>query len=400
MNRLIRSLLGLLLLLTPLCALTAMADVTECDRLASHPADPDKVLPGLERSQIDLPRAEVACRAAIAADPRAARAKYQLGRVLFYARHTEDALAQLERAASLGYRQAIFVLGYVYFDGTQVARDDCRAAALWQRSIGLDHPWTGYYLVNGWLDGRFSSCNIKLSDADLARYFALSREHLSVAASEGRVETLGDRLARHAMSARLAAAPPAAIVPFDPAKYSQIPTECDRRASHPDDPYHVAPGFEKAQIDLPRAVEACQAAVGADPRNPRLNYLLGRVLGYSGRGAEGIANRQAAVDADYPQALFVVGYITLFGMNQQPQDTCRGGELIRRSALQNRLAGQLGFPQYVLAGKFNDCPKLRQDPVEMLGFIKAARAQIKGEYYQNLLADMLDSQLVLLEGKK
>ena len=146
------------------------------------------------------------------------------------------------------------------------------------------------------------------------------------------------------------------------------------------------------EIDLPKAIEACRAAVAADPKNPRLNYLLGRVLGYSGRGAEGIANRQVAVDADYPQALFVIGYITLFGLNQQPQDTCKGAELIRRSALQERLAGQLGFPHYVLAGMFDACP-VRKDRQEMLGFVAAARRQIKGDYYQSVLADRLEADL-------
>jgi TPR repeat protein len=396
MNRILHGSLALLLLATLCATSVAHAEISECDRLASHPEDPDKVLPGLHRPQMDLLRAEAACRAAVAADPRSGRALYQLGRVLFYGRHTDESLTTLEKAVAVGYRQAIFVLGYVYFDGTQAPRDDCRAAALWQRSVGLDHPWTGYYLVSGWLDGRFEKCDIKLSEADIERYFEFSRDHLSVGASEGRIEALEARLARRRAAAKLATAPAAAVVLFDPAKYSQTVTECDRLASHPEDPYAVAPGLEKPQIDLPRAIEACRTAVRTDPRNPRLNYLLGRVLGYSGRGAEGIANRQAAVDADYPQALFVIGYITLFGMNQQPQDTCRGGELIRRSALQNRLAGQLGFPRYVLDGKFKECPNLRQDPVEMLSFIKAARAQIKGDYYQTLLADMLEAQLSAL----
>ncbi len=188
------------------------------------------------------------------------------------------------------------------------------------------------------------------------------------------------------------AAADAPVVRFDPSKYSQQVTECDRLASHGEDPYHVAPGRERPDMDLPKAIEACRAAVKADPKNPRLNYLLGRVLGYSGRGAEGLANRQAAVDADYPQSLFVIGYITLFGLNQQPQDTCKAGELLRRSAQQERVAGQLGFPRYVLEGKFDACP-VRKDKQEMLGFIAAARKQFKGDYYQGLLADMLEEDI-------
>jgi len=180
--------------------------------------------------------------------------------------------------------------------------------------------------------------------------------------------------------------------PFDPSRYSQEVTECDRLASHPDDPHRVSVGLERPQIDLPKAIEACKAAVARDPGNPRLNYLLGRTLGYSGRGAEGLGNRKVAVDADYPQALFVIGYMSLTGMNQQPKDVCVGAELIRRSALQGRIAGQLGFPRYVLSGLFDACP-VRKDKAEMLGFVAAARKQSKGDYYQGLLADMLEDDL-------
>ena len=36
--------------------------------------------------------------------------------------------------------------------------------------------------------------------------------------------------------------------PFDPSKYSQAVTDCDRLAAHPDDPYHVAPGIEVGPV--------------------------------------------------------------------------------------------------------------------------------------------------------
>ena len=93
-------------------SMPARAEITDCDRLASHPSDPDKVLPGFERKDIDLPKAEATCRAVIAADDRRARAHYLLGRVLFYQKKTPAAILELERSAALGYRQAIFVLGH------------------------------------------------------------------------------------------------------------------------------------------------------------------------------------------------------------------------------------------------------------------------------------------------
>lgn len=183
-----------------------------------------------------------------------------------------------------------------------------------------------------------------------------------------------------------------AVQPFDPSRYSQQPTECDRLASHPDDPNRVAEGRERRDIDLPKAIAACEAAVRADPKNPRLNYQLARVYGYAGQGEKSLPYRRAATEADYPQALFVVGYITLLGMNKQPQDTCGAAELIRRSAHQGRLAGQLGFVHYVVTGRFDACP-VQKDAVEMQGFLDAAKKQIGGDYYQSLLVEQLERQL-------
>lgn len=184
----------------------------------------------------------------------------------------------------------------------------------------------------------------------------------------------------------------ATAAPFDPKAYSQDVTECDRLASHPEDPFHVAPGRSRDQIDLPAAIAACEAAVKADPKNPRLNYQLARVYGYSGVGEKAIPYRAVAADADYPQALFVVGYLHLLGLNKQPQDTCRAGELIRRSAQQDRLAGQVGFVRWTLEGRFDGCPVPR-DPAEMLGFLEAAKKQAGSDFYKGLLIGMLEDQV-------
>ena len=179
---------------------------------------------------------------------------------------------------------------------------------------------------------------------------------------------------------------------FDPAKYSQQVTECDRLASHPEDPFRVAPGLDRAAIDLPAAIAACELAVDDDPGNPRLRYQLARVYGYSGVGRKAVPHRAAAVAADYPQALFVVGFLHLYGVNEQPQDTCRAAELIRRSALQGRLAGQVGFVRWALDGTFDGCP-VRRDAEEMRTFLSAARAQAGGDFYKGLLVDVLEEQL-------
>jgi hypothetical protein len=169
-------------------------------------------------------------------------------------------------------------------------------------------------------------------------------------------------------------------------------TECDRLAAHPSDPDKIAPGVAQKDVDLPTAIAACQAAVKADPDNGRLNYQLARSLGYAGRGKEAGPYRDAAVKADYPQALFVVGYVHLLGLNDAEKDACKAGDLIRRSALKGRQAGLVGFPHWALQGAFKDCP-VQQDKTEMAGFLKQAMAQADGDFYQTILIESLEARL-------
>jgi hypothetical protein len=181
---------------------------------------------------------------------------------------------------------------------------------------------------------------------------------------------------------------------FDPSPYSQKVTDCDQRASHEDDPFKVAPGRERPQIDLPAAIEACAADLQRDPGNPRLLYLMARVLTYSGRVGEALPIIEKSASLKYPQSLFVTGYLYLDGAYQAPKNACRAGELIRESAVYGRLAGQVGFPKYVLDGRFKDCP-VKQDPEELAGFLVAAKAT-RPEYYTDLLVDVLQKEVAAL----
>jgi TPR repeat protein len=177
---------------------------------------------------------------------------------------------------------------------------------------------------------------------------------------------------------------------FDPSKYSQVPTACDVLASHPDDPNRVAPGRERAEIakDFPGAIAACRSAVERDPGNPRLQYQLARVLGYSGQGGLAMPHRAKAVEGRYPQALFVVGFLYLTGQNENPKDPCRAGELIRESAIEGRIAGQIGFPRYAMQGLFDGCD-VKVERAEMLGFLDAAAKQVAGDYYRTMLVELV-----------
>lgn len=189
------------------------------------------------------------------------------------------------------------------------------------------------------------------------------------------------------------AAEPAASSPkkFDATRFSQTLTQCDRMASHGDDPFHVAPGLEKADMDLPAAIVACQSDVQKDPGNPRLLYQLGRSLAYSGRGTEGIPYVVKSAALGYPQAMFVGGYLYLEGIYSAPKNACKAAAMIHESAQYGRMAGQVGFPAWYLAGRFKGCD-VRQDPAEMISFLEAAKAT-KPEFYHQLLIEDLLRQL-------
>jgi hypothetical protein len=181
---------------------------------------------------------------------------------------------------------------------------------------------------------------------------------------------------------------PYEIRTFDRSAYNQSVTNCDRLAAHPSDPDAVAPGVAQANVKLSKATRACEEAVRRDPENPRLRYQLARTYGYQNRGADAAPHRIAAVNAGYPQSLFVMGYVHVLGQ-AAPKDVCLGAELIRLSAFAGRFAGQVGFPAYVLDGTFKGCP-VTVSKAELVGFLDAAKTNRQGsDFYARLLVDSL-----------
>jgi TPR repeat protein len=185
-----------LLLMGIVCSASAGA-VTDCDRLAGHKLDPDGVVAGVSRSAMDMAAAEKACRAAVAAYPAHARSNYQLGRVLYYDGRAEESLPYLRRSAEAGYPQAIFVLGYIQTIEDGVPEDVCAAAELWQQSAALDHPWTAVFLITGYLEGQFESCELELTTAQIDHLEGVALGNIPYADSEGRVEAMQALLKKH-----------------------------------------------------------------------------------------------------------------------------------------------------------------------------------------------------------
>lgn len=183
------------------------------------------------------------------------------------------------------------------------------------------------------------------------------------------------------------------IKTYDRTDWSREITDCDRLAAHPNDSERVTDGIARPDIDLEAAASACREAIEQDPDNPRLNYQLARVYGYSGRHEESDPYRIKALNAGYPQSLFVIGYIRLEDWDGRGKDVCYGGELIRRSAVAGRYAGLVGFPHYALNGLFDECGDYPVvDRAELTRFVMQAEENAS-DYYQRLLVAELKSRL-------
>lgn len=177
---------------------------------------------------------------------------------------------------------------------------------------------------------------------------------------------------------------------WDASPWSQEVTPCDLAAAHGADPDAIAPGVSQDGMDLAQAAEACEAAVAADPDNPRLRYQLARVYVYSGHPDKAEPHWEVPLAAEYPQALFVRGYMLVLASDAGSPDACTAEGLLRRSAQYGRLAAQIGYARYALDGKFDGCDPA-VGPAALQSFLAAALAS-GSDYYRSMLIAMLQTE--------
>lgn len=88
--------------------------VKECDILAAHPDDPERMAEGVPDDRIVPRLAAQACEAAMKEDGKDPRFAFQLGRALLAAGKKKDAFPHLQKAANAGYAAALAYLGDAY----------------------------------------------------------------------------------------------------------------------------------------------------------------------------------------------------------------------------------------------------------------------------------------------
>lgn len=150
--------------------------VTECDRLASHGSDPERVAPGVSQSSMRKAAAIAACLADTDVQPENRRLRYLLGRAYFYSGRADDAMPHLIFSAEAGHRQSQFVLGYIYGGGLQgVEQDLCKTEALWLRSARQGRFAALVSYPHHVVRGRFDACDVGASVDEMAGFLETAK---------------------------------------------------------------------------------------------------------------------------------------------------------------------------------------------------------------------------------
>lgn len=110
--------------------------VTDCDRLAANPEDPQhqRSVAGVLINQIDIVPAQKACDDAMRQYPNVVRFIYQAGRIAAAQKDYERARQLYEKAATDGEAGSMNNLGILFLNGQGVAKDLAEARDWYQRA--------------------------------------------------------------------------------------------------------------------------------------------------------------------------------------------------------------------------------------------------------------------------
>lgn len=141
-----------------LCLLLWPAQATdmtlhECDRIAAHPHDGEKVAAGVEWEWLDAELALPACETAVKDAPGVLRFQFQLARALNKAGRLEEAFRLYSELAGNGYVAAMASLGAMYEEGHGVSRNYAEALKWYRRGVekgdALAQVGLGYLYLDG-----------------------------------------------------------------------------------------------------------------------------------------------------------------------------------------------------------------------------------------------------------
>ena len=130
--------------------------VTDCDRLAAAPTDPQRPpsVPGVSVGKIDIVPALTACNATMRQYPDVARFAFQAGRIAQAQKDYVLARQLYEKAAAASEPGAMTDLGVLYQNGWGVTQDYAQARQWFEKGAAAGEPAAmnnlGVLYQNGW----------------------------------------------------------------------------------------------------------------------------------------------------------------------------------------------------------------------------------------------------------
>jgi TPR repeat protein/uncharacterized protein YecT (DUF1311 family) len=109
--------------------------VTNCDKYAASPLDPERATGGFLLEKINPDLAIPACESAVRQYPTSGRLNYQLGRAYYKANNFSAAVEQYLKAAEKNNAPAQTNLGIMYSNGQGVAKDDTQAVTWYRKAV-------------------------------------------------------------------------------------------------------------------------------------------------------------------------------------------------------------------------------------------------------------------------
>jgi hypothetical protein len=116
-------------------SVSVMDLVEECDVLAAHPDDPQRMAEGVNDDKIVPRLAVLACEDATKRQPDDPRFAFQLGRALLARSDNDKAVTLFQQAAKSGYAAAYGYLGDAYQFGKGVKADIAQARASYAEAV-------------------------------------------------------------------------------------------------------------------------------------------------------------------------------------------------------------------------------------------------------------------------
>ena len=313
-----------------------IAPAHECDRLAAHPADADRVGPAVAYSKLLEQKVEAvkACVEATAKHPGVSRFEFQLGRALDASTEHTEAVNWYKKAAERNYTAAMYNLAVSYDEGEGIEKDQVKAnfwyrksadkgrtSAMWNLAINLDEGLGGgrnpvdsaKYLLMAYKAGHEKAQ--KAFEKNLDAWQAATRREVQRALRaagyySGPINGEFNRTLSNALTAYAKGLEPSDQQPLtsdnEPTNQNAAVHQCDRLAAHPADQDRAssAVSYETLESQTSEALQACRRATTEHPGVSRFEFQLGRVLDAVQQHVEAVEWYQKAAERGYTAAMF------------------------------------------------------------------------------------------------